>query len=220
MVLPFILIGTINGALMSQQLWGSTYALWPLFILLLACTLDNAALLAGASSGWMTVSVAILAGAALLIAGGTYVRSHERLDYAKLDEGRLAHATLPELQGLSMRGNWIRNFEQLVRYAGREIPGGDAILMLPGEDLFYYTTGRRPRVPVLMFDHTVNPYTPEEILQMGRDLPVRWLIVKRDLQLDDDAVEQEKARLAKVLKQDFSLVKRLKGYDVYERRPG
>ena len=217
-LLPFILLGTINGALMSQQLWGSTYAIWPLFIVLFACSLNNVARLSKQSSIWMTVPTAILASTFLLIAGGAYVWSHERLDYAKLDDGQLAEATLPELKGLSLRGNWIPNFEQLVHYAEQEIPGGDAILMLPGEDLFYYTTGRQPRIPVLMFDRTVNPYTPDEVLKIGRDLPVRWLIVKHELQLDDDVVDEDKARLAKLLKQDFKIVKRLKGYDVYQRR--
>jgi hypothetical protein len=217
-LLPFILIGTINGALMSQQLWGSTYAIWPLFIILLSCSLNNVALLSKQSSVWMTVPTAILVSTFLLIAGGAYVWSHERLDYAKLDDGQLAEATLPELKGLSMRGNWIPNFEQLAHYAEQEIPGEDAILMLPGEDLFYYTTGRQPRIPVLMFDHTVNPYTPDEVLRIGRDLQVRWLIVKHELQLDDDVVDSDKARLTKLLKQDFKIVRRLKGYDVYQRR--
>jgi len=218
MLLPFILIGTINGALMSQQLWGSTYAIWPLFIVLFACSINSVALLSKQSSVWMTVPTAILASTFLLIAGGAYVWSHERLDYAKLDDGQLIEATLPELKGLSMRGNWIPTFEQLVRYAERAIPGEDAILMLPGEDLFYYTTGRQPRVPVLMFDHTVNPYTPDEVLKIGRDLKVRWLIVKHELQLDDDVVDGDKAHLTKLLKQDFKLIKGLKGYDVYQRR--
>jgi hypothetical protein len=218
MFLPFILIGTINGALMSQQLWGSTYAIWPLFIVLFACSIDSVSLLCRQSSVWFTVPTAILASTFLFIAGGAYVWSHERLDYAKLDDGQPTEATLPELRGLSMRGNWIPNFEQLARYAEQEIPGDDAILMLPGEDLFYYTTGRQPRVPVLMFDHTINPYTPDEVLNIGRNLQVRWLIVKHELQLDDDVVDGDKARLTKLLKQDFKMVKRLKGYDVYQRR--
>jgi hypothetical protein len=45
MLLPFILVGTINGALMSQQLWGSTYAIWPLFIVLFACSINSITLL-------------------------------------------------------------------------------------------------------------------------------------------------------------------------------
>ena len=225
-LLPFILIGTINGALISQQLWGSTYAIWPLFIILLACSINSIrllserspTLLSERSSSWMTVPTAILASIFLLIAGGAYVWSHERLDYAKLDEGQLTEATLPELKGLWTRGNWTPNFEQLARYAEEEIPVEDAILILPGEDLFYYTTGRQPRVPVLMFDHTVNPYTPDEVLKIGRDLQVRWLIVKHELQLDDDVVDRDKVRLTKLLRQDFEIVKLLKGYDVYQRR--
>jgi hypothetical protein len=217
-VLPFILIGTINGALMSQQLWGSTYAVWPLFIVLFACLINNVALFSKGSAVWLTVPTAIAASTFLLIAGGAYVWSHERLDYAKLDEGQLAEATLPELKGLSTRGKWISDFEQLTRYAEQEIPAGDAILMLPGEDPFYYATGRQPRFPVLMFDHTVNPYAPDEILKIGRNLQVRWLIVKHELQLDDEVVDKDKVRLTKLLKQDFKMVKKLKDYDVYQRR--
>src|SRR2546427_8078892 len=41
LVLPFILVATIHGAFMSQQLWGSTYAIWPLFMILLASTLSG-----------------------------------------------------------------------------------------------------------------------------------------------------------------------------------
>ncbi len=35
-LLPFVLLIAVNGTMMSQQLWGSTYAIWPLLILLLA----------------------------------------------------------------------------------------------------------------------------------------------------------------------------------------
>src|SRR5262245_27592487 len=41
MVLPFVVIATIHGAFMSQQLWGSTYAIWPLFMILLAMTIAD-----------------------------------------------------------------------------------------------------------------------------------------------------------------------------------
>jgi hypothetical protein len=89
----------------------------------------------------MMVRAGIFASTFLLISGGAYVWSHERLDYAKLDDGQLAEAKLPELKGLSTRGNWIPNFEQLTRYAEQKIPDGDAILTLPGGDLFYYRPG-------------------------------------------------------------------------------
>jgi len=36
LLMPLVVIATVHGAFMSQQLWGSTYALWPLFMILVA----------------------------------------------------------------------------------------------------------------------------------------------------------------------------------------
>jgi hypothetical protein len=88
--------------------------------------------------------------------------------------------------------------------------------LIPGEDLFYYTTGWRPQFPVLMFDHTVNPLSPEEIQRIARARNIRWLIVKKELQVNGEPVE-DKGRLLALLSQDFQLVQRLGIYDVYRR---
>lgn len=217
LMLPLILIGTINGAFMSQQLWGSTYAIWPLFIILLATTIEGLSSYSKPLSR-LTIPMTAAIVASMLIAGTFYVRSHERLDYANLDDGGLARSSLPQLRGLATRGDWLPNFEELVRYTDREIPRDEPILIIPGEDLFYYTTGRRPQFPVLMFDHTVNPYTPEEILKLARDRNIRWLIVKQDLQDEDEQIEQERDRLTEVLEQEFEQVESLKNYDIYKRK--
>jgi hypothetical protein len=105
----------------------------------------------------------------------------------------------------------------LVRYTEREIPREDGLLMIPGEDLFYFTTGRHPHFPVLMFDHTVNPYGPEEIVNIARARQIRWLVVKRGLQLGGDPVE-DKDRLLELLRQDFTQVESLDNYDIYKRK--
>lgn len=217
LILPFLLIGAIHGAFMSQQLWGSTYAIWPLFVVLLAASIVELARLAKPVL-WLTIPLTAVIVASLLISGGFYVWSHERLDYANLDEGEVKRSTLPQLKGLAVRGEWIPNFEELVRYTEREIPRDEGILILPGEDPFYYTTGRRPQFPVLLFDHTVNPYSPEEILAMCRERNIRWLIVKQDLQNEDEGVEQERDRLTGVLEQDFEQVDSLSNYDIYRRK--
>jgi hypothetical protein len=156
--------------------------------------------------------------ASLLAAGGHYVWTHERLDYANLSEGELARPTLPALKGLSVRGSWVPDFEELVAYTEREIPRDEGILMLPGEDLFYFSTGRRPRFPVLMFDRTVNPYSPEEVVELARQTDIRWLVVKEDLQLDEDQVEEDRDRMLELLKQDFKQVESLNNYRIYRRR--
>lgn len=225
LVLPFVLIATAHGAFLSQQLWGSTYGLWPLLVILVACALTTPSDAiskerAARSSAWFVVTLAALAAASLLAAGGHYVWTHERLDYANVSEGALARPTLPALKGLSVRGSWVPDFEELVDYTERQIPRDEGILMLPGEDLFYYTTGRRPRFPVLMFDRTVNPYSPEEVLELARARDIRWLVVKEDLQLDDDQVEEDRDRMLELLKQDFKQVESLNNYEIYRRRTG
>jgi 4-amino-4-deoxy-L-arabinose transferase-like glycosyltransferase len=218
--LPFILIAAINGNFMSQQLWGSTYAVWPLFMILFASTIVGLTSLLKSSPSWMTVPLTVVVAASLLIAGGFYVRAHERLDYANLSDGELTRSTLPQLKGLSVRGPWLTDFAELVRYSEKNIPRDDALLLIPGEDLFYYTTGRRPRFPVLLFDHTTNPYSPEEIVQLCRDQNVRWVIIKQDLQLEEDPVEN-RDRLIELLEKDFEQVETLNNYDIYRRNdPG
>jgi len=218
LVLPFVLIATVQGAFLSQQLWGSTYALWPLLMILFAVTITALVAQLGHRNriSWEIVPFALVAAVSMLVSGAFYVRSHERLDYANLSDGEITRSTLPALRGLSVRGSWIPDFEELVRFSDRAIPRDEGLLMIPGEDLFYYTTGRRPRFPVLMFDHTINPYSPEEILNLSRAQQIRWLVVKRDLQLEGEPVE-DKDRLLGLLRQDFKQVESLDNYDVYQR---
>lgn len=153
----------------------------------------------------------------LTVAGAGYVRSHERLNYANLSDGALVRSNLPALAGLATRGPWIPDFEELVRFSEHAIPRQDGLLMLPGEDLFYYATGRHPRFPVLMFDHTVNPYGPEEIVTLARARGIRWLVVKRNLQLEERPFKQEDS-LLQLLRQDFEPFESLQNYDIYKRR--
>src|SRR5689334_12926834 len=222
LLVPLIVIATVHGAFFSQQLWGSTYALWPMFVILIAFVIS--ALCSGGAlpDRQITIPVFVLASVisfCLLIAGAFYVRSHERLDYADLDDGDLAHSTNPALKGMATRGSWLTDFDELVAYTDKEIPREDGILCLPGEDLFYYTTGRRPQFPVLMFDHTINPYSPQEIVDLARERNINWLIVKNDLQLEGEPIER-KDELMNLLMQQFESVDSLNNYEIYKRKSG
>src|SRR5207253_573227 len=88
----------------------------------------------------------------------------------------------------------------------------------PGEDLFYFTTGRRPRVPVLMFDRTINPYDARQLARIADERDVRWVIVKRELQINGTPMENLEETLA-VLRPRFAIAARLSNYDVYRRIP-
>src|SRR5260370_10027145 len=108
----------------------------------------------------------------------------------------MVRSSLPTLAGLSIRGPWIPRFEQLVHFVQREIPQEEGLLIIPGEDLFYYATGRHPRFPALMFDHTVNTYSPEQILEITRAQRISWLIVKKSLQLEEESFKDKTRLLA------------------------
>ena len=209
-LLPAIVLATINGTLLSQQLWGSTYAIWPLLVVLLAD------LLLVLETGLAKVTMAAVVAGTLLVCGGTYTASEERLSYAEFPEGPVAHATIPELAGMATPGPYVANLEELLRFAAREIPAGDGLILLPGEDPFYFATGRAPRFPVQLFDPATDPYSPDEVAAEARAHGIRWLIVKQKLQIKADPTPQREAVLAALLK-DFRLSARLRGYDVYRR---
>jgi hypothetical protein len=218
-LLPFILIGTVQGAFLSQQLWGSTYAIWPLLMIMLAYILVELYKLGRERSAQEIEWLAGAAALSMLVSGGFYVASHERLNYADVSTGEMARSTLPALAGLSVRGPWIPQFEELVRFTDSEIPMDQGLLMIPGEDLFYYTTGRRPHFPVLMFDRTINPYSPEEIVEISRRRNICWLIVKKRTQLGSEPMEN-RAGLLNLLRSDFAPIQSLANYDIYRRNAG
>jgi len=216
-LLPFVLLATILGTMLSQQLWGSTYAIWPLLVLLLAFMAAGLEEL----DPLRVPALAAIASATLLLCGGLYAVSLERLAYAHvfytdIADGSLQRSTTPALRGMATPGPYLPAFDQLLRFAAAEIPPNDGLLLLPGEDPFYFATGRTPRFPVLLFDNTTDPYSPEEIAALVRANNIRWLIVKRDLQLQADPMPQREATL-RLLAPQFTLYRRLDNYDVYRR---
>jgi hypothetical protein len=225
-LLPFILVATAHGTFLSQQLWGSTYGIWPILVVLIALIIVSLNEITDRQfSGYLTV-FALIVSVSLTVAGAFYVYSNDRLDYVDFEDGDMQHGTLPQLAGLSMRGDYLPDFEELVRYSNENIPPDDNVMELPGEDLFYYTTGRRPAMPVLLFDVTNNPYTPGQIADMARERNIKWLIVKQDLQVDtdkssDDRTIDDKDHILEVLKPEFKHVDDLNNYEIYRRKlPG
>ncbi len=219
--LPFILICTAHGVFLSQQLWGSTYAIWPLLMILIALVLRLLYDPENEKSGVAVMALTVVISLTLLVAGGFYVYSNERLDYVNFQDGEMAHSTLPQLKGLSMRGSYIPDFEELVKYTNDNIPRDDGILLLPGEDLFYYTTGRHPHFSVLLFDVTNNPYNADEIRNQVLAGDIVWLIVKNDLQIEADDMIDSKEKILEGMKPDFRHIESLNNYEIFKRRqPG
>ncbi len=259
-LVPAALLAAIHGTLLSQQLWGSTYAIWPLLVLLAAETIAFlASLTAGgeyrvlkgrdfkpalslpkgatnameSSLGFsprgkffgdldlrhnlLAPALAAVISATLLLCGGLYTASEDRLSFVNLPDGPAAHSTLPQLKGMAMPGPYLPDFEELLRFAAANIPASDGLILLPGEDPFYFATGRIPQFPVLLFDPATDPYSPAQTLELARARNIRWLIVKRELQIKADVTPQRGATM-KALLGDFKPYARLTAYDVYRRQ--
>ena len=214
---PLIILVSICGTFMSQQLWGSTYAIWPLLALLVAellAALDRAT--ARSASRALVPLLAALISITLLICGGFYTASEERLAYINLPDTPVEHSAFPELAGMATPGPYLPELDELLRYAEANIPHDDGLILIPGEDPFYFATGRVPRFPVLLFDSTTDPYSPAEIAALARSQNIRWLIVKRDFQIKVDTTPNRAATM-QALMGEFTLAARLRGYDVYRR---
>jgi hypothetical protein len=223
-VLPVLVLVTINGTLLSQQLWGSTYAIWPLLVLLIAEIVAFLASIESASAiheathwrQFVATGLAAIISATLVVCGGPYMASEERLSYAQLPDGPALHSTVSALRGMAVTGPFLPDFEELLRFAANKIPVSDGLILIPGEDPFYFATGRVPQFPVLLFDNATDPFSPTQLVEEAQRRNIRWLIVKRDLQLKEDPTPQREAAL-EALRQVFLPYRELGSYDVYRR---
>jgi len=215
---PLIVLAAILGTFMSQELWGSTYAIWPLLALLIAELLAFLGPIAARTAlrGFMP-ALAALVSITLFVCGAFYTASEERLSYARLPDAPIEHSAFPELAGMATPGPFLPEFDELLRYAQANIPQDDGLILIPGEDPFFFASGRVPRFPVLLFDPTTDPYSPAETAGLAGTDNIRWLIVKRDLQINVDPTP-DRAATMQALMGEFTLAARLRGYDVYWRR--
>ena len=212
-LVPFFVLVAIHGTFLSQQLWGSTYALWPLLMLLVAFLLAGLPVPARP----VALGAAVTIAATFLVCGTLYSASLERLAYVDLPEAPVQRSSISALRGIATPGPYLSNLDELVRFAAREIPPMDVVLLLPGEDPFYFATGRTPQFPVTLFDPATDPYSAPALVNAAMQRHVRWLIVKRALQIHGDPMPEAEQALA-LVERDFALYRRLSAYDVYLRK--
>ncbi len=212
-LMPFFVLAAIHGTFLSQQLWGSTYAIWPLLILLIAQMLAAVP----SSARQIVLPLASVVCATFLLCGGLYAAGHERMNYLNIPNQPIDRATLPPLRGMADRGPYLADFEELIHFAKKEIPLQDGILLLPGEEPFFFATGRVPQFQVQSFDNTTDPYSPAELLEAARGHNIRWVIVKTRLQSNEDPLPDREQTML-LIAQDYLLYRELGGYTVYRRK--
>ena len=195
--LPIVLLVAINGAFMSQQLWGSTYAIWPLLILLIA---EMLAFLADPSRS-SPIDCASRSLAPTM--RRRRLRNSPRLR-------RLLHGQrrAPLLRAVPRwAGGTFRlpaacrhvharplpaRFRRTPALRRRNIPVSDGLILLPGEDPFYFATGRTPQFPVLLFDPATDPYSPAQVVDASPPPPDS--LADRETQFADERRPHPAAR--------------------------
>jgi hypothetical protein len=125
------------------------------------------------------------------------------------------HATYPSLAGLSARGPYLADLDEILRWIDGHVPPDESIAFLPGEEPAFFALGRRPLLPSVYFFDVATPYTPAEIGRAADERGLRWVFVKDRLQLTEEP-PLTKALVA-VLTEHATLVERVGAYRVYRR---
>ena len=91
-LLPFVCVGVATASFLSQDVYGSSYALWPLLVI--ACAVPARRLLDGPHPSRMVARIALPSiGALVLTAGAAYALGESRLGFLRLEGPELK--TLP-----------------------------------------------------------------------------------------------------------------------------
>ena len=166
---------------------------------------------------WFTPALAAIISVTLLVCGGFYTASEERLSYANLPDGPAVHSAFPALAGLATPGPYLPEIDELLRYAQANIPFDDGIVSDSRRRTVLFC--HRPRAAVsravLRSDHR-SVFARTRLPHLVRARNIRWLIVKTDLQTKEDPTP-DRAELMQLLMQEFTLAAHLRGYDVYRR---
>jgi len=216
-LLPFVLAGVVHAAFLSQGAIGSSYALWPVLILLVAGIAAAVAEADPVRGPRVATGVAMAVGTVLAVFGVFQVTTEARLVYAKVLEQPIARARSPRLLGMATGGSYLPDLDALLAFCAREIPPDEPLLQLPGEDPLYFALGRRPPLPVAQYDATLNPYDADELAAQVRARGVAWIVVKERLQVYG-APFREQAVLLQKLAPAFAEHARVGPYRILRRR--
>jgi len=213
--LPFVLLGTSVGAFMSQGLPGSSFGIFPLLVLAVVSLVRELALWLRGRSVVAVMTATVLA-VMLLVSGFGYTLSEDRLEFVDVRAaGPVMRSTFPTLAGLSARGPYIRDLDEILRWTEANVPRDEPIVFLPGEDPVFYALGRRPRLPSVYFFDVANPVSFDEILRSADEVGLRWVFVKERIQMT--VAPPLNDAYAAALTEGATLVAEVGPYRVYRR---
>ena len=214
-LIPLVVAGAAVAAILSHDLYGSTYGIFPLLVLALAALVRDLGRFVERPTQIAPLTGAVLA-LTLAASGFVYTVTNARLLFADVNApGPVARSDFPALAGLSARGPYIADLDAILVWTRDNVPPDEPFVFLPGEDPAFFALGRPPRLPSVYFYDVANPYSPGEIARFADEVGLRWVFVKDRLQLvEEPPLEQS---LVAALTEHATLVTRVGPYRVYRR---
>jgi len=214
-LVPIVVLATTLGVLQSLGLTSSTFAIFPLLVIALASLVRDAA--------WAAPELAVFAprfgmtvAFALAVLGTIYTLTNARLEFVDVNApGPVEHATYPSLAGLSARGPYLGDLDEILRWIDGHVGPSESLAMLPGEEPVFFALGRRPVLPSVYFYDVATPYSPDELARIADERGLQWVFVKDRLQLVSEPPLNQ--AIVAALTARATLVDRVGAYRIYRR---
>jgi hypothetical protein len=182
-LLPLVLVATTLGTLQSQGLVNSTFGIFPLLTLALACVVRDLARAVPRPLRLAPLTGVVIALIATVV-GTVSTIENVRLRFIHVNgPGPVVASAYPSLVGLSARGPYLAELDAVLYWMRDNVPPADGFVFLPGEDPVFFALGRKPALPSVYFYDVATPYAPAELARIADQVGLRWVIVKDPLQL-------------------------------------
>lgn len=166
------------SSFLSQGIDGSTYGIYPLFIIMLSLILKELKLnFKNINWNRYILYFSIL----ITINLSVSVIYNIRLSYFS-KSGTIIKASIPEMKGLSTPGPWIKEMENMIDYVKYNIPSNETIISVPGEDPFYFLLKRKPVISFFQYLYSTFPYSDKDYANIIIDKKIQWIVVKNNTQ--------------------------------------
>jgi hypothetical protein len=204
---------TAIASFLSQTVNNSNYGIWPLFVLMMALPARLLFSL-GVAEDFYRRQIKIVS-VTITILLCIYSMTLRRLKFVSL-EGALRKASHENLKGLATPGNWIREMEEMIRKTEELIPRADKVATLPGEDPYYFLTGREPAVSYISYNWITCNLSSKAIIDEYLEKNIKWVIVKTKLQDADGFKSMDK--VMQYLQVHYEKKEATPAYDIYKRK--
>jgi len=198
------------SALLAQGVGGSTFGIYPFFILLLA-SLYQICIHSYDRISWDFVYKTALILTTIFLMVFAYFNI--RQSYVPVIGIPNSFVTR-SLWHLATPGLWTKEIDNMFLVVKKTIPYDQTVVALPGEDPFYFVTGRKPQLRYFELFSGALPYSPERIANDIAINNIDWLVIKTNLQ---SSYYMDTKPIIKKLSSCFVLYRQIPSYSLYRR---